>query len=99
MGFYVTEYNSAGAQVYNANIATGTIYPFRVRVYSAGNAYAAGYLSPAPPRYRRGQTPIRALKLRLPTAHPGSIASGGATVPYATYFGGTDSSDISARTA
>ena len=43
-GFYVTEYNSTGAQVYNANIGTGTIYPFRVRVDGSGRAYVAGYL-------------------------------------------------------
>ena len=64
---YVTGQNTSGVGVlchrvqlgrrtvvYNANVGTSTIYPFRVRVDSSGKAYVAGY--PTPRRCRPGPT-------------------------------------------
>jgi len=88
-GFYVTEYSPAGTVLYHATIGSSTIYPYRVRVDSTGKAYVAGYI------YIAATLPTgsNSYKSTVTSAYNGflvQLAAGGASVPYATYVGGTD---------
>jgi len=94
-GFYVTEFNSAGTVVYNTTIGTSTIYPFRVRVDSTGAAYVAGYTYLAA-TLPTGPNSYKSTVTGGYNAFLVKIASGGASVPYATFMGGTDSSQSGA---
>jgi hypothetical protein len=94
-GFDVTEYNPAGTQIYNAVVGTGYyLYPQRVRVDGSGNAYVAGYTY-----YNSATLPTGSNSYQ--SANPGDrynaflvqVAAGGASVPYATYLGASDSTD------
>ena len=95
LGFYVTEYNAAGTVLYNTTVGTGTIYPYRVRVDSTGNAYAAGYINSGATL----PTGSNSYKSTVTAGYNGfliQIAAGGASVPYATFIGGTDTSTSAA---
>jgi hypothetical protein len=91
-GFYVTEYNSAGTVLYNTTIGTSTIYPWRVQVDGTGKAYVVGYAYVAATL----PTGSNSYKSTVTSAYNGffvQIAAGGASVPYATFMGGTDASN------
>ena len=88
-GFYVTEYSSTGTVLYNATIGTSQIFPFRIAVDSIGKAYIAGYI------YSGATLPTgsNSYKSNVTSEYNGfllQVAAGGASVPYATYLGGTD---------
>jgi len=94
-GFYVTEFNSLGVVVYNTTIGTSAIYPYRVRVDSTGKAYVAGYI------YGGATLPTgsNSYKSSATGSYNGflvQIAAGGASVPYATYISGGNSSPSAA---
>jgi len=89
VGFYVEEFNASGTLVYTTNVGTGTISPFRVRVDSNGNAYVAGQTnggSALPTGPNSYQSTVTAYYNGFLV----EIASGGGSVPYATFIGGTD---------
>ena len=95
-GFYVTEFNSSGTVLYDTTIGTSTVFPFRVRVDSAGRAYVAGYISSGATLPTGGNS----YKTSVTAAYNGflvQIAAGGGSVPYATFMGGTDTYQSAAQ--
>lgn len=94
-GFYVTEFNSAGTVVYNTSIGTSTIYPYRIRLDSTGKAYVAGYIY----EFAALPTGANSFQSTVSGSYNGflvQIAAGGASVPYATFIGGSNASPSAA---
>ncbi len=97
-GFYVTKLNPSGTVVYNVNVGSGgNVYPYAIAVDSTtGQAYVAGQI------YSGDTLPISAHAYQSTVtasynAFLAVISANGASVPYATYLGGTDSSNSSAQ--
>lgn len=88
-GFSVTEFNPAGTQIYSLTIGSGQFYPTAIAVDSAGNAYVAGSgngtLPTSTSSYQRNKPAAGGQVAFLV-----KVASGGSSVPYATYLAGTD---------
>ncbi len=94
-GFYVTEYNSSGTLQYTTTVGTAAIYPFHIRVDGTGRAYVAGYIT-------SGTLPTTANAYKSTVTSGGNgflvqIAAGGASIPYATFIGATDTQQSAAQ--
>src|SRR5581483_1153015 len=96
-GLYVEKLNSTGAVVWTSNIGTGSLYPFRVALDGSQNVYVVGWAT-------AGSTLPVSSNAYQGTNSTGSsydsflleVSSSGASIPWATYFGGTEATSGSA---
>ncbi|MBV9296549.1 MAG: choice-of-anchor D domain-containing protein, partial [Acidobacteriaceae bacterium] len=91
-GFYVTKFNSTGTVVYNTTVGSGpNVWPYGIALDSTGKAYVTGQIysgSTLPTSSNAYQSTVTGSY----NAFLAVISADGSTVPYATYLGGSDSS-------
>ncbi len=92
-GFYISKFNSSGTLVFNTLLGTGNnIYPYGIAVSNSGQAYVTGeiYISSTVP------TSANAYQTTVTGSYNAflvDLSADGTMVPYATYVGGTNTSE------
>ncbi|MGA3026769.1 MAG: choice-of-anchor D domain-containing protein [Bryobacteraceae bacterium] len=97
-GFYVTKFNSSGAVVYTTIIGTGQLYPYQIALDGSGRAYVVGQINYAyAATLPTGANSYQSGATAYFSGFYLQIASNGASVPYATFLGGTDTNGTAAQ--
>jgi len=92
-GIWVAEINSSGAVQYTTTLGTGSFFPDRIAIDGSDNVYVTGISQGSGDTLPTSANAYKSSITATNNAFLVKVAAGGASTPYATWFGGTDTNN------